>query len=82
MEYILGIVFVAVVAYLLLKKKDESPTQLEVEIKAVEPEPLAVVNAAEGSAVADVEAPAKKKPAAKKAPAKKAAAKKTTSKKA
>jgi hypothetical protein len=81
MEYILGIVFVAVVAYLLLKKKDESPTQLEVEIKAVEPEPLAVVNAAEGSAVADV-APAKKTPAAKKAPAKKAAAKKTTSKKA
>lgn len=81
MEYILGIVFVAVVAYLLLKKKDESTTQLEVEIKAVEPEPLAVVNAAEGSATTDV-APAKKTPAAKKAPAKKAAAKKTTSKKA
>jgi hypothetical protein len=69
MEYILGIVFVAVVAYLLLKKKDESTTQLEVEIKAVEPAPLAVVNAAEGSAVADV-APAKKTPAAKKAPPK------------
>jgi GDP-D-mannose dehydratase len=36
MEYILGIAFIAVVAFLLFRKKDVSPTQLEVEIKAVE----------------------------------------------
>jgi topoisomerase IA-like protein len=81
MEYILGIAFVAVVAYLLVgKKKDSTPTQLEIEVKAVEPAPAVVV---EPVVAPEVETAPAKKPAAKKAPAaKKTAAKKTTSKKA
>jgi len=80
MEYILGIAFVAVVAYLLVgKKKDSTPTQLEIEVKAVEPAPAVV----EPVVAPEVETAPAKKPAAKKAPAaKKTAAKKTTSKKA
>jgi hypothetical protein len=91
MEYILGIAFIAVVAFLLFRKKDGSPTQFEVEIKAVEAKVVEEVKAVEEAVVetvkktrarvkkaADVDGDGKVTLADAKAAVKKVAAKKTT----
>ncbi len=94
MEIILGIALIAIVAYVLTRKKDvsaanEAPYKVETPVPAgdVAPQPEPVVVAVEGAgavevpAEAPVEAPAKK-PRAKKAAAITAAPKKPRAKKA
>ena len=93
MEYIFGIVFVALVAlFLLQRKKSEAVAQAVEEVKAVEKAVVEEVKAVEAAVVEEVKEVAKKvrkprakpaattakKPAAKKPAAKKVVAKKPT----